>query len=159
MNVVSQDSCIKLLGKTLQANDFAFIQDIYSNDSIFPVELRLYLSDWIEEKLIPLVSDGCIGVFDSMHQQKASNVLSDLIQHLDSKIQTIPANKDHFIRKMNLQKMSDRIKQKSSTNAVELYNTFIEKLEKEVQFIAGLPVDQILQELSTEIKSSNWIQQ
>merc|ERR1712038_1861981 len=122
MNALSQDCCIKLLGKTLQASDFAFIQDIYSNESIFSLELRLYLSDCIEEKLIPLVSDGRIGVFDSMHQQKATNVLSDLIQHLDSKIQTIPTNKDHFIRKMNLQKMSDNIKQKAPNNPVELYN-------------------------------------
>ena len=36
-------------GKTLLAKDFVCLQDVYKNDSVFPVELRLYISDWTKE--------------------------------------------------------------------------------------------------------------
>ena len=105
------DSGIQLLGKTLLEKDFIRIQEIYGDDNLFPLEVRLQLSDWIEEQFIPLVSTGCVDMLDAGHQQMAANIITGLVQQLDSKAQTIPNDPDKFLTKIKLQKVSENIKQ------------------------------------------------
>ena len=106
----SSDSGIQLLGKTLLEKDFIRIQEIYGDDDhLFPLEVRLHLSDWIEEQFIPLVSTGCVDMLDPGHQQIATNIASGLVQQLDTKILSMANDTDKFLTKMKLQKVSENL--------------------------------------------------
>ena len=162
MALTTSDGGIQLLGKTLLEKDFVQIQEIYGEDDLFPLEVRLQLSDWIEEQFIPLVSTGRVDMLDPAHQQIATNIATGLIQQLDSKIQIIPNETDKFLTKIKLQKVSANLKQSFGNNPVGLYNAVIEKLEKEMQLVAQVPVDAIdaaLAEMTAESQSSNRIRQ
>ena len=102
MDVTPSDSGIQLLGKTLLEKDFIQIQEIYGDDNFFPLEVRLHLSDWIEEQFIPLVSTGCVDIFDPTHQQMATNTAMGLVQQLDTKVQTMSNDTEKFLTKINL---------------------------------------------------------
>ena len=143
MAVTPSDGGIQLLGKTLLEKDFVQIQEIYGDDNLFPLEVRLHLSDWIEEQFIPLVSTGCVDVFDPTHQQMATGIATGLVQQLDSKVQTMSNDPEKFLTKIKLQKVSDNIKQTFGNDPVGLYNLVIGKLEKEMQLIAQVPVDAV----------------
>ena len=156
------DSGIQLLGKTLLEKDFVQIQEIYGDDNLFPLEVRLHLSDWVEEQCIPLVSTGCVDVFDPTHQQMATNIVMGLVQQLDAKVQTMPNDADKFLTKIKLQKVSENIKNSYGNDPVGLYNIVIGKLEKEMQLIAQVPVDAVdvaLAEIATESQNSTRIRQ
>ena len=156
------DSGIQLLGKTLLEKDFIRIQEIYGDDNQFPLEVRLQLSDWIEEQFIPLVSTGCVDMLDPALQQMAANIVTGLVQQLDLKVQTIPNDTDKFLTKIKLQRVSENIKQTFGNDPVGLYNIVIGKLEKEMQLVAQVPVDAIdaaLAEITSESQSSTRIRQ
>ena len=159
----SSDSGIQLLGKTLLEKDFIRIQEIYGDDDhLFPLEVRLHLSDWIEEQFIPLVSTGCVDMLDPGHQQIATNIASGLVQQLDTKILSMANDTDKFLTKMKLQKVSENLKQTFGNDPAGLYNTVLSKLEKEMQVIAQMPVDAIdmaLADIAAESQSSNQIRQ
>ena len=162
MAVTPSDGGIQLLGKTLLEKDFVQIQEIYGDDNLFPLEVRLHLSDWIEEQFIPLVSTGCVDVFDPTHQQMATGIATGLVQQLDSKVQTMSNDPEKFLTKIKLQKVSDNIKQTFGNDPVGLYNLVIGKLEKEMQLIAQVPVDAVdvaLAEMTVESQNSTWIRQ
>jgi len=162
MDVTPSDSGIQLLGKTLLEKDFIQIQEIYGDDNLFPLEVRLHLSDWIEEQFIPLVSTGCVDIFDPTHQQMATNTAMGLVQQLDTKVQTMSNDTEKFLTKIKLQKVSDNIKQTFGNDPVGLYNLVIGKLEKEMQLIAQVPVDAVdvaLAEMTAESQNSTRIRQ
>merc|ERR1712223_1144736 len=101
-------------------------------------------------------------MMDPSHQQMAANIVTGLVQQLDSKIQTIPNDTDKFLTKIKLQKVSENIKQTFGNDPVGLYNIVIGKLEKEMQLVAQVPVDAIdvaLAEMTAESQSSIKIRQ
>ena len=152
------NNCIQLLGKTLSGQEFAYIKEIYGDDNIFPIDVRLQLSDWIENKLVPLVPSLCADVLDSMHKQTISNILLELFEQLEERIQTIPNDIDKFIIKSKLVSVSRNLKT-FANDPVGLYNIIMGKLEKEVKFIKQLSINHGLTERTTEIDNATWIRQ
>ena len=139
------DTGIILLGKNLQYEDLAHLQRIYADNSLFPIDLRLSISDWIEESFVPLIPSGKVGAVYPMPQDSDVNhILWELIYQLDSKIENIPNDKDQILKKLQLRNLSNALKEKVANDPVGLYNTIIEKLkEEEIQFIDRLPVNQL----------------
>ena len=87
------------------------VQAIYSAGNFFPLDARLQLAGWIEEKFTPLVTTGsAMDMEDPGHQQMAANLATQLLQQLDAKIQSTPNDPDKFLMKSKLQKISENLK-------------------------------------------------
>ena len=87
------------------------VRAIYNQDEFFPLEARLQLSGWIEDKFTPLVTSGGVDMMeDSGHIQMATNLATQLLQELDAKIQSTPNDPDKFLMKSKLQEISDNLK-------------------------------------------------
>jgi signal transducer and activator of transcription 5B len=133
---------IQLLGKTLPEENFAQVREIYAQDNFFPLEARLQLSGWIEDKFTPLVTSGGVDMMDDTgHQQMATNLATQLLQELDAKIQSTPNDPDKFLMKSKLQEISENLKQTYGNDPVALYTVVLKKLEEEMRIVAQVPVD------------------
>ena len=86
------------------------VRAIYAEDNFFPLEARLQLSGWIEDKFTPLVTSGGVDLEDPGHQQMATNLATQLLQELDAKIQSTPNDPDKFLMKSKLQEISESLK-------------------------------------------------
>jgi len=142
MNPSWSDGGIQLLGKTLPEENFAQVRYIYTQGRFFPLEARLHLSEWIEEKFTPLVTSGGVDMIDDPnHQQMATNLATQLLQQLDAKIHSTPNDPDKFLGKSTLQKISENLKQTYGNDLVSLYSVVLKKLEEEMSIVAQVPVD------------------
>merc|ERR1712012_241582 len=111
MNQSWSDGGIQLLGTTLPEENFAQVRSTYAQDGFFPLEARLHLSEWIEEKFTPLVTSGGVDMIDDPnHQQMATNLATQLLQQFDAKIHSTPNDPDKFLGKSTLQKISENLK-------------------------------------------------
>jgi len=142
MNPSWSDGGIQLLGKKLPEENFAQVRAIYAQDRFFPLEVRLHLSGWIEEKFTPLVTSGGVDMMDDPNnQQMATNLATQLLQQLDAKIHSTPNDPDKFLMKSKLQEISENLKQTYGNDLLALYSVVLKKLEEEMRIVAQVPVD------------------
>ena len=107
------DGGIQLWGKQLPEAHFSQVKEIYDGVD-FPLEARLQLAVWIEEKFTPMLTtcgEGLVfEVDDPANQQMATSVAQELMQQLDAKIQSMPQDPANFLNKSKLQGISTTLK-------------------------------------------------
>ena len=91
--------------KQLPKEQLDLVQDFYKDN--FPIEVRLQLASWIEEKFsptIPFVMD------DQTHKNTAAGLANQLMAQLDQRINSMPNDPDKFLMKGRLTEYSDALK-------------------------------------------------
>ena len=81
------------------------VKDYYRTH--FPLDVRLHMATWIEEKFSPSAPFNPEDVGD---QQTARNLAFHLMSELDRRIEEIPNHPDQFVRKENLTEISRNLK-------------------------------------------------
>lgn len=106
------------------------IRYIYGNS--FPIEVRHYLAEWIEERLlnVPVYQHEQ----DSAYEQEAATFLNQLINELERTAINLP--EDNVTGRIRLNESARNFRQLFSHNPVQLYSHLINCLQRERQCIA-----------------------
>lgn len=124
----------------LPREQFALVQQVYSGP--FPLEVRLQLAAWIEEKFIPQGTAIEPPVFDinaPQHQQMAAVFANELLEQLEHKILTMPNDPDKILVRTKLQESADGLRCTFSNNPTGLYMAVRDCLEKEMSIVSQVP--------------------
>ncbi|XP_062539475.1 signal transducer and transcription activator-like isoform X2 [Armigeres subalbatus] len=105
------------------------IQYIYGNS--FPIEVRHYLAEWLEERLLnaPVFQHEQ----DSAYEQEAATFLNQLINELDRTAINLP--EDNVTVRIRLNESARNFRQLFSHNPVQLYSHLINCLQRERQCV------------------------
>ncbi|XP_065076388.1 signal transducer and transcription activator isoform X2 [Ochlerotatus camptorhynchus] len=106
------------------------IRYIYGNS--FPIEVRHYLAEWIEEKLLNVQTYQ--HEQDSAYEQDAATFLNQLINELERTAINLP--EDNVTGRIRLNESARNFRQLFSHNPVQLYSHLISCLQRERQCIA-----------------------
>ncbi|XP_029671595.1 signal transducer and activator of transcription 5B isoform X1 [Formica exsecta] len=103
------------------------IRSVYT-DNTFPIEVRHFLSSWIEEKLLNIESH-------IHNEQYISELIASLIQELETKANSIH-NGDLFLIKLKLIETAKIFRQKYSEDPLRLFLTIKFCLDTEMKLVA-----------------------
>lgn len=92
--------------RTLPKEEFAKVKGVYQ-DNTLPLEVRLHLAAWIEEKFLP---GNAFDMTDADFGQMAAAVSQEMVHQLDLQVDAIPNDPDKFLTKHRLQEISDNLK-------------------------------------------------
>ncbi|XP_059094074.1 signal transducer and activator of transcription 5B-like isoform X2 [Tigriopus californicus] len=95
----------------------------------FPLEVRLNLASWIEEKFAPSIP---FNVEDKAHQKTAVSLANQLISQLDGKIASMPNDPEKFLLKGKLTEIAANLKATYANNPIGLYMAVRHCLEQEM---------------------------
>ncbi|KRT82459.1 hypothetical protein AMK59_3814 [Oryctes borbonicus] len=109
----------------------------------FPIEVRHFLAQWIEEKFwndIEFMPD------NPQHEQYVANLISSLIQEIENKAASV-SDSELFLNKFKLMEAAKTFKQRHSNNPINLYNYIRQCLQTEMRLVkaasgeglAGMP--------------------
>ena len=116
--------------KQLPKEQLDLVQDFYKDN--FPIEVRLQLASWIEEKFSPHVP---FTMEDPNHQKMAAQAAAQLHQQLDAHIASMPNDPDKFLIRGNLSEIAESLKRTYATNPLGLYVTIRRCLEHEMSIV------------------------
>lgn len=91
--------------KQLPKEHLKRVEALYQDN--FPLEVRLQLSTWIEERFDPSLP---FVLNNPEHQMTACSLAQELLSQLDSAIAQMPNDPDKFLAKKNLSDVSDSLK-------------------------------------------------
>ncbi|XP_041779832.1 signal transducer and transcription activator isoform X1 [Anopheles merus] len=106
------------------------IRFIYGSN--FPIEVRHYLADWIEERLLnaPVYTNDQ----EAVYEQDAANFLNQLIMELERTAINLPES--NFTIKIRLNESARNFRQLFSHNPAQLYQHLMNCLHRERQCVA-----------------------
>ena len=104
------------------------VRSVYT-DNTFPIEVRHFLSAWIEEKLLNIVEPNI------QNEQYIAGLIGSLIQELETKINNIH-NGDLFLMKLKLQEAVKLFRQKYDEDPLRLFHTIRYCLGTEMKLVA-----------------------
>lgn len=81
------------------------VEDVYRDH--FPMEVRLHLASWIEEKFSPALP---FNVEDPAQQKTAANVANQLLSQLDARIAQMPDDPEKFLMKGKLAEIAESLR-------------------------------------------------
>lgn len=79
------------------------VEDIYRKN--FPLEVRLHLAAWIEDKCSPTTMPALMPD-DPEHAQMAADIANQLMNQLENKITSMPNDPDKFLMKGKLEEIA-----------------------------------------------------
>uniref|UniRef100_A0A9I3BWZ5 Signal transducer and activator of transcription n=1 Tax=Anopheles culicifacies TaxID=139723 RepID=A0A9I3BWZ5_9DIPT len=106
------------------------IRFIYGSN--FPIEVRHYLADWIENRL--LRGPGYANDQEAGYEQDAANFLNQLIMELERTASVLPET--NFTIKIRLNESARNFRQLFSHNPAQLYQHLLNCLHREQQCVA-----------------------
>ncbi|XP_029171422.1 signal transducer and activator of transcription 5B [Nylanderia fulva] len=104
------------------------VRSLYT-DNTFPIEVRHFLSQWIEEKLLNIVEPNI------QNEQYITGLIGSLIQELETKINNIHGG-DLFLMKLKLQEAVKLFRQKYDEDPLRLFHTIRYCLGTEMKLVA-----------------------
>lgn len=121
----------------------------------FPLEVRLHLATWIEEKFSPTQT---FVMEDPNHQKTAISLANQLHSQLEAKIVDMPNDPDKFMVKQKLEEIAGNLKRDFASNPLGLFLTIRNCLEHEMRLVQMVPssagtdtgiADQIRQQITS----------
>ncbi|XP_055601418.1 signal transducer and transcription activator-like isoform X2 [Uranotaenia lowii] len=106
------------------------IRYIYGNS--FPIEVRHYLAEWIEERLLNAMAYQYDQ--DSGYEQEAATFLNQLINEIERTSINLP--EDNITGRIRLNESATKFRQLFSHNPSQLYSHLVNCLQRERQWIA-----------------------
>uniref|UniRef100_A0A0K8T940 Signal transducer and activator of transcription n=1 Tax=Lygus hesperus TaxID=30085 RepID=A0A0K8T940_LYGHE len=115
----------------LQGESLQQVQAIYGDH--FPIEVRHFLAQWIEEKVLCFRSVD-IDPDNPQHEQFASNLLMSLVQELHVRANSLSAE-EHFITKIKLMDAASSFQQRYSLQPINLVRIMQHCLNTELKLV------------------------
>lgn len=107
-----------------------YIRKVYGDH--FPVEVRHYMSIWIEDNLNRFNE---VNVDDPSQEQLASQLVCQLLSQLENKANSLPATEECFVVKHNLTKCATMLRSRYGENPLGLVRLVQQSLLWEMQMV------------------------